>query len=164
MTTDPGQDAHPSGLDALDRRIVGLFTADPHVGVLGAARELGVARGTVTARVRRLEERGVITAWSPTLDPAAMGHPVTAFVTLQIRQVSGHDAVTAHLADIPEVLEVHTITGDSDLLVRVVAASNAHLQRVLDVVTGHTDVLRSSSVIALATQIPHRTLPLVAQA
>lgn len=148
-------------LDDLDRAIIRAFTDDPHVGVLAASRQLGVARGTVTARLARLAASGVIASWSPHLDPAAMGYPVTAMVTLQIRQVAGHDAVVEHLGGIPQVLEVHTITGDGDLFVRVVARSNADLQDVLDEVTAHEHVVRASTNIALATRIAHRTLPLV---
>ncbi|PKZ41964.1 AsnC family transcriptional regulator [Kytococcus schroeteri] len=148
-------------LDDLDRAIIRTFTDDPHVGVLAASRQLGVARGTVTARLARLSDSGVIASWAPHLDPAALGHPVTAMVTLQIRQVAGHDAVVEHLAGIPQVLEVHTITGYGDLFVRVVARSNADLQDVLDEVTAHEHVVRASTNIALATRIAHRTLPLV---
>ena len=75
--------------------------------------------------------------------------------------MAGHDAVVEHLAGIPQVLEVHTITGDGDLFVRVVARSNADLQDVLDEVTAHEHVVRASTNIALATRIAHRTLPLV---
>lgn len=146
-------------LDALDRRILALFTEQPHVGVLGASRELGVARGTVQSRLSRLQEAGVISSWAPTLDPVEMGYRITAFLTLQIRQASGHGAVAAHLTAIPEVLEAHTVTGDSDLLVRVVARDTVHLQEVLDRVTAHDDVVRSASVISLAAPVPRRAVP-----
>jgi DNA-binding Lrp family transcriptional regulator len=85
---------------------------------------------------------------------------VTAFVTLQIRQ-SGHDALGAALAAIPEVLEVHTITGNGDLLARVVGRGNADLQRVIDAVVAVDGVERTSTVIALSTQVPFRAMPLV---
>ena len=94
------------------------------------------------------------------------GYPVTAFLTLEIRQAAaeggerGHDVVGTHLAGIPEVLEVHTITGAGDLLARVVARSNDDLQRVIDRVLAHALITRSSTVIALATQVPYRVLPL----
>ena len=148
-------------IDALDCRILQLFTTRPRLGVLEASRQLGVARGTVQARLDRLTERGVITSWAPHVDPAALGYAVTAFATLQIRQGTGHDVVAAHLATIPEVLEVHTVTGSADLLCRLVARSNADLQRVIDAVVAHPAIERSSSVIALATQIPLRVLPLL---
>ena len=133
------------------------------MGVLEASRRLGVARGTVQARLDRLVERGVITGWGPELDAAALGFGVTAFVTLEIRQ-SSHDEVGARLATIPEVLEAHTITGSGDLLCRLVGRSNADLQRVIDAVVATDGVVRSSTVIALATQLPLRMLPLVAAA
>ena len=152
-------------MDDLDRRLIELFAADPRVGVLEASRRLGVARGTVQARLDKLASTGVITGWGPELSPAALGYPVTAFLTLEIRQETsaggGHDAVGAHLAEIPEVLEAHTITGAGDLMARVVARSNTDLQRVIDRVLANPAIVRSSTVIALATQVPHRVLPLV---
>jgi DNA-binding Lrp family transcriptional regulator len=150
-------------MDDLDGRLIELFATDPRVGVLEASRRLGVARGTVQARLDKLTSSGVITGWGPDLSPEALGFPVTAFLTLEIRQETsqgGHDLVGAHLAAIPEVLEVHTITGAGDMWARVVARSNADLQRVIDAVLEHPAIVRSSTVIALATQVPYRVLPL----
>jgi DNA-binding Lrp family transcriptional regulator len=151
-------------LDELDRRIIEEFTREPRVGVLACSRRLGVARGTVQARLDRLAQNGVIRSWAPQLDAEAMGYTVTAFATLEIRQAGGHDAVAAHLASIPEVLEAHTITGAGDVFARIVARSNADLQRVIDRLVDFEGIVRTSTVIALATQIPHRVLPLVAEA
>ena len=156
-------------VDALDARLMQLFADEPRVGVLEASRRIGVARGTVQARLDRLAASGVITGWGPQVNAAALGHPVTAFLTLQIRQGSGpdqataHEGVAQHLAGVPEVLEAYTITGAGDLWCRCVARSNADLQRVIDEVVGHPGVERTSTVIALATQIEHRVLPLVHQ-
>ncbi|HEX7738891.1 MAG TPA: Lrp/AsnC family transcriptional regulator [Marmoricola sp.] len=147
-------------MDELDRKLLALFTAEPKIGVLAASRRLGVARGTVQARLDRLEREGVISGWAPRLDPAAMGYPVTGFLTLEIRQGAGHEVVAARLAKIPEVLEAHTITGAGDMWVRVVAGSNADLQRVIDLVIADKHVERSTTVIALATQVRYRVLPL----
>ena len=151
-------------VDTLDARILQLFTDEPTVGVLGGSRRLGVARGTVQARLDRLVERGVIRSSAPQLDPAALGYPVTAFCTLEIRQGRGHGPVVEHLTAIPEVLEAHTITGAGDLLIRVVARDNADLQRVIDLVVDDAHVVRASTAISLATRIEHRTAPLLAAA
>ena len=152
-------------MDRLDRNVIELFAAEPRVGVLEASRRLGVARGTVQARLDRLQSSGVVSGWGPDLEPGALGFPVTAFLTLEIRQASaadgGHDVVAGHLARIPEVLEACTITGAGDMWCRVVARSNADLQRVIDAVLAVEGIVRSSTVIALATQVPHRVLPLV---
>ncbi|MCW2792723.1 MAG: transcriptional regulator, AsnC family [Nocardioides sp.] len=151
-------------MDDLDGRLIDLFAQDPRIGVLEASRRLGVARGTVQARLDKLVATGVITGWGPELSAEALGYPVTAFLTLEIRQDTaehgGHDAVGLHLAAIPEVIEAHTITGAGDMWARVVARSNTDLQRVIDLVLGEPAIVRSSTVIALATQVPYRVLPL----
>lgn len=151
-------------MDQLDVTLIDLFAEEPRVGVLEASRRLGVARGTVQARLDKLVASGVVTGWGPDLDPAALGYPVTAFLTLEIRQeaspTSGHDRVAAHLAEIPEVIEACTITGAGDLWCRVVARSNTDLQRVIDLVLAESAIVRSTTVIALATQVPRRVRPL----
>ncbi|SDH22125.1 DNA-binding transcriptional regulator, Lrp family [Sinosporangium album] len=149
-------------IDQLDARLIALLTEEPRLGVLECSRRLNVARGTVQARLDRLIARGVITGFGPDVSPAALGYDVMAFVTLEIRQISGHDPVAHGLARIPEVLEVHTTSGGGDLFCRVVARSNADLQRVIDLVVEVPGVLRTSSVIALDTPVPYRVLPLVA--
>ena len=151
-------------MDRLDGRLIELFAQEPRIGVLEASRRLGVARGTVQARLDKLVATGVVTGWGPELSPAALGYPVTAFLTLEIRQGAGHESVARHLATIPEVLEAFTITGAGDMWARVVARSNADLQRVIDAVLSDAGIVRSSTVIALATQIPYRVLPLMDEA
>src|SRR5271170_5326308 len=143
----------PGAIDRLD--------AAPRVGVLEASRRLGAARGTVQARLDRMTERGVITGYGPEVDPAALGYEVTAFITLEIRQAGGHDPVADRLGAIAEVLEAHTITGAGDMLCRVVARSNADLQRVIDAIVETVGVVRTSTVIVLDTPLAHRVLPLV---
>jgi DNA-binding Lrp family transcriptional regulator len=158
MTTHPREAA--VAIDDLDGRIIVLLAQEPRIGVLEMSRRLGVARGTAQARLDRLRSNGVISGFGPQVDPAALGYPVTAFATLQIRQGQG-TGVRAHLATVPEVLELHTTTGSGDMLCRLVARSNADLQRVIDQVLDHPGIDRSTTVIALATQIPFRVLPLV---
>jgi DNA-binding Lrp family transcriptional regulator len=150
-----------SVLDELDGQLIELVSAEPRVGMLEASRRLGVARGTVQARLDRLQARGVITGYGPDIDPAALGHGVTAFVTLEIRQAGGHDEVTRQLALIAEILEVHTITGAGDMFCRVVARTNADLQRVIDAIVAVPGVVRTATTIALATPVPYRVLPLI---
>ena len=148
-------------MDDVDRNLINLFAAEPRVGVLEASRRLGVARGTVQARLDKLSSSGVITGWGPDLSPDALGFGVTAFLTLEISQAAGHESVAEQLATIPEVLEAYTITGTGDLWCRVVSRSNSDLQRVIDTVLAIEGVQRASTVMALATQVPYRVLPLL---
>jgi DNA-binding Lrp family transcriptional regulator len=148
-------------LDRLDARLLELLEAEPRVGVLELSRRLAVARGTVQARLDKLIARGAIKGFGPEVTPAVIGFGVMSFVTLEISQRYGHTAVAEHLAEIPEVLEAHTITGSGDVLCRIVARSNADLQRVIDQIVGYEGIVRASTIIALAELIPYRTLPLI---
>lgn len=150
----------PSGIDRLDTRLIRALAETPRAGVLELARRLGVARGTVQARLDKLQQRGVITGFGPDVDPAAIGYEVTAFCTLEIAQGRLGDVVE-HLRDIPEVLEAHSTSGPGDLHCKIVARTNAHLQDVINRVLEVQGIGRTSTVIALSQQIGHRILPLV---
>jgi DNA-binding Lrp family transcriptional regulator len=150
-------------LDKLDARLLLLLTDEPRLGVLECSRRLGVARGTVQARLDRLAERGVLTGFPPALDLASMGYGLIAFGVLEIAQ-GRRRQVADELARIDEVCEVHATTGQGDLLVRMVARSNADLQRVIDEMVDVAGVQRLSTSIALSTPIPPRVRPLLERA
>jgi DNA-binding Lrp family transcriptional regulator len=152
-----------SAVDDLDARLLAALEESPRAGVLELARRLDVARGTVQARLEKLQQRGVVTGFGPHLDLPAMGYEVLAFTTLEIAQGRLADVVE-HLRAIPEVLEAHAISGLGDLHCRVVARTNEHLQAVINRILEVQGIDRTSTVIALSPQIPFRTLPLVAAA
>jgi DNA-binding Lrp family transcriptional regulator len=154
---------HPVQVDTLDARLLLLLSDEPRLGVLECSRRLGVARGTVQARMDRLEERGVLRGFPPDVDLAAIGYGLTAFAVLEIAQ-GKRTEVASRLAAIDEVCEVHATTGEGDLLVRMVARSNADLQRVIDKMVDVEWVKRTSTSIALSTPIPPRVRPLLERA
>jgi DNA-binding Lrp family transcriptional regulator len=147
-------------LDDLDLALLTALRERPRAGDLELSRVTGVARGTVTARLRRLERTGVVTGHGPDVDVAAAGYGVQAFVTLEIAQ-GALDAVRADLEDIPGVLEAHATTGSADVLCRVAASSHEALQQTLLALDRSPSVVRSTSVIALSCLVAHRTLPLL---
>ncbi len=147
--------------DALDARLIGLLRSSPNLPVVEMARRLEVARGTVQARLDRLGREGVITGYGPDIDAAAAGYGVLAFTTLEIAQ--GSDAqILAGLDSIPEVLEVHAVTGPGDLHLRIVASSNDHLHDVLQRVLALAGITRTETQLALFTPIDRSIADLVA--
>jgi len=142
--------------DALDLRLMRLLAADPRIGVLGASRELGVARATVQSRLDRLVASGVLSL-APRADPARFGYPVSALVSIELQQSHLGTPAAEQLERIPEVIEIHSVSGQADLLVRVVARSNEDLQRVLHELLAVEQVLRTSSSILLKTFLRDRT-------
>ena len=150
-------------LDALDSRLLHELAAHPRSSILETARRLQVARNTVYARIARLTDAGVIKGFGPDVDLAAIGFAVTAFTTIEVVQGNFGDVV-GELAQMPEVVEVHTVAGQGDLLVRIAASTNAAIMEVVERILRVPGVDRTTTAISLAEQIRLRTLPLVEKA
>jgi DNA-binding Lrp family transcriptional regulator len=149
-----------SSLDALDVDLLRALREAPRAGVLELSRTLGVARGTVQARLDRLERAGIVTGYGPDVDVAAAGFPVQAFVTLEIAQ-GALDDVSAELTAIPAVLEAYATTGSSDVVCRLAASSHQDLQDALLDLNRSPSIARSTSVVVLSVVVPPRVLPLL---
>ena len=147
-------------IDSLDARLIATLRRFPRVGLLEVARQLGVARGTVQARLAKLERRGVITGHGPEVDPAAMGYPISAFILVELAQGELAAAV-AIMQSIPELLEADAISGPQDLICRVVAQDTEHLQDIVNQITASPAIRRCTSYIVLTRQVPPRTMPLI---
>lgn len=147
-------------LDRLDVALIEAMQENPRVGDLELSRMLGVARATVQSRLRKMEGSGVITGYSPDLDLTAAGHPVHAFVTLQIVQ-GAIDDVTEDLRSLPNVLEAYITSGDADIVCKIAATSHEDLKDVLLHISGSRSVARTSSVIVLSELVERRVLPLL---
>src|SRR3954447_18847730 len=152
--------AERRALDALDVALLAALREHPRAGALELARVTGVARATVSARLQRLEESGVVTGYGPDIDVAAAGFGVEAFVTLETAQ-GAIDDVKRDLEAIPGLLEAHATTGSGDVLCRVAAASHEGRQQDLVDLNRSSAVVRSTSVVALSVLVPFRTLPLL---
>lgn len=150
-------------IDRLDARLIATLEENPRVGLLEVARRLGVARGTVQARLAKLERAGVITGHGPEIDPASMGYPISAFMLIELAQGRLGEAVAA-IEAIPEVLEADATSGPHDLICRVVARDTEHLQELVNDMLATPAIRRCTSYIVLSRQVPARTGPLVAAA
>ena len=150
-------------IDLLDEQLLVLLGDRPRIGLVEAARVLGVARGTVQARLDKLQRSGVVTGFGPDIDLRRLGFPILAFVTIELQQGRLQEAIEV-LREVPEVVEVFGTTGPEDLLCRVVARDTDHLQQVLSHILSSHAIQRTSTHIALTEQISYRTGPAVALA
>jgi DNA-binding Lrp family transcriptional regulator len=150
-----------TSFDQLDARLIATLRENPRVGLLEVARQLGVARGTVQARLAKLESSGVITGHGPEIDPHALGYSVSAFVLIELAQGRLAEAVEVMEA-MPEVLEADGVSGPQDLICRVVARDTEHLQELVNELLQTPAIRRCTSYIVLSRQVPPRTGPLVA--
>jgi DNA-binding Lrp family transcriptional regulator len=150
-------------IDELDARLIATLRDNPRVGLLEVARQLGVARGTVQARLAKLEERGVITGHGPEVEPRAMGYAFSAFVFVDLSQGRLDEAREA-MAAVPEIIEADAVSGPQDMVCRIVARDTEHLQELINRLLAAPAIRRCTSYIVLSRQVPPRTAPLVAAA
>ncbi|WP_053207914.1 Lrp/AsnC family transcriptional regulator [Jiangella muralis] len=149
-------------LDATDARLVAALTESPRATVLALADRLGLSRNTVQARLARLEGAGVLDSFERRVVPRTLGYPLTAFVTTQVTQ-RFLDEVGAALADIPEVLQVHGISGPTDLLVHIVATDDTDLYRIAGQILAIPGVERTNTALVMRELVPYRITPLLAR-
>ena len=147
-------------MDQLDVALMTAMREHPRVGDLELSRITQVARATVQARLAKLEQAGIITGYGPDVDLVAAGHPVLAFVTLEIAQ-GLLEAVTEELDSLPNVLEAYVTSGNADVVCKIAATSHEDLQATLLHISRSGSVARSTSVIVLSELVKPRVEPML---
>ena len=147
-------------IDGTDARLLLALTEQPRATAIALADQLGLSRNTVQARLAALEQGDTLDSFDRRISPAVIGYPLTAFITTQVVQRE-LDEVAAALAEIPEVLEVHGISGDTDLLVHVVAVDADDLYRIAGQVLAIPGVERTNTALVMRQLVDYRITPLL---
>jgi len=113
-------------LDAIDRTLIDSVQTNARLSFAELGRRVSLSPPAVAERLRRLEEAGLITGYRAAIDPARLGYPITAYI--RMRTLHEHFAALDRLfAGAPEVLEVHELTGEDTLLLKVACRTIPHL-------------------------------------
>lgn len=138
-------------LDRIDRKILQLLVRNARLPFLEIARECGISGAAIHQRVKKLDEQGVILGSNLIVDPRILGYDVCAFVGISIQEPSLEEDTLKALADIPEVVECHFITGKHNLLVKIYCRDNEHFMRTLsDKVRKIPGVVATETLISLS--------------
>lgn len=154
LSTVPSQNR----LDATDARVLLALNDRPRATTIALADRVGLSRNTVQARLGRIEE--ALGAFEHRVTPESLGYPLTAFVTTQVTQRRLDEVATA-LAAVPEVLAVHGVSGQYDLLVHVVAADADDLYQVAGRILAIPGVERTNVALVMRQLLAYRVTPLL---
>jgi len=139
-------------LDGIDRRLVEMLTANARTTTADLARQVGMSAPSVADRLRRLEESGVIRAYTLDVDPVALGYTLEAIVRIRpLRRVEGL------IQEIPEFVACDKVTGDDCFFARMVLRSISHLDGILERVT---EFAETNTAIVKAHTVRGRLPPL----
>jgi DNA-binding Lrp family transcriptional regulator len=147
-------------IDPTDARLLLALVEQPRAPAIALTGHTGLSRNTVAARLAKLEQHGVLDSVERQIPPSMLGYPLTAFITTQVTQRQ-LDEVAAALADIPEVLQVHGVSGQTDLLVHVVAADADDLYRIAGQILAISGVERTNTALVMRELVNYRITPLL---
>ncbi len=139
-------------MDDADRRIVDLLQRNARTTQSEIARAVGLSQPAVAERIRKLEERGVITGYTARVDAAELGVDVTAFIGVGIEHPKFFDGFTQKVKGLDEVLECHRVAGEDSYLLKVKTRNTRTLDRLLvEVLRTIPGVTRTHTTIVLAS-------------
>jgi len=147
-------------IDATDARLLLALVTQPRATAIALTGQTGLSRNTVQARLAKLEAHGVLDSFERQVPPAALGYPLTAYITTQVTQ-RRLDEVAAALASIPEVLRVDGISGQTDLFVHAVAADADDLYRIAGRILAIPGVERTNTALVMRELVTYRIAPLL---
>lgn len=139
-------------MDALDYRIIDLLQRDGRATQLEIARTVGLSQPAVAERIRKLEERGVITGFVARVDAAKLGKDITAFIGVSIEHPKHFEAFARKVLELPEVQECHRIAGNDSYLLKVRTKNTKTLDTLLvETLRTMPGVTRTQTTIVLSS-------------
>jgi DNA-binding Lrp family transcriptional regulator len=148
-----------AALDAVDRKLLGILAEDATLGYAELGERLHLSPPAVHERVKRLRRDGVIQATVARLDGARVGRPLLTFVHVDTAGWGKSQSMLA-LADLPEVEEIHAVTGDTCLLLKVRCAGTQALEDLLARVYAIEGVRGTRSYVVLSSYVERGPRPL----
>lgn len=146
--------------DATDARLLSALADDARMSAVTLAERLGLSRNTVQARLIRLESSGGLASADRRVRHRALGYPLTAFVMARVDQ-HRLDEVEIALSRVPEVVEVHGVSGENDLVIRLVARDADDLYRVAGVILASPGIERTTVSLSMREMVEYRVRPLL---
>jgi len=134
-------------MDQVDRQILALLHENARMSVAEISRTIAMTQPAVAERIRKLEERGVITGYRVVLSPKKLGKDVTAFVLFKTGNCVDFQQF---VSSCPEVIELYRISGEYNFLMKIVTDSMDTLTAFLDRCSSHgfslTQIVLSAAV------------------
>ena len=139
-------------MDDIDRALIGALRRDARASWAELGRAVGLSGPSVTERVSRLEQAGVITGYHATVDPAALGRSVAALVGIHLSDTSDQDVVAVALAALEEIEDCWFVAGDEGFLVKVRVADVTSLEGTLSRLRRIRGIAHTRTTVVLSTK------------
>jgi Lrp/AsnC family leucine-responsive transcriptional regulator len=118
-------------MDALDHSILDLLQRDGRATQLEISRTVGLSQPAVAERIRKLEERGVVTGYTARVDAKKLGKDITAFIGVTIEHPKYFEGFAKKVMALPEILEAHRVAGQDSYILKVKTSNTRTLDQLL---------------------------------
>jgi Lrp/AsnC family transcriptional regulator, leucine-responsive regulatory protein len=145
------------GMETIDHHILALLAEDGRMSYTDIGKATGLSTSAAQQRVRRLEQRGVITSYRAVLSPQELGRTLTAFISIRPFDPAEDELVPAVIQTMPEVTDCYSVAGDASYLLKVQVATPAELDELLTRMRLRAKV-STATTIALTTLFTDRPL------
>lgn len=144
-------------MEQTDEQILALLSRDGRMSFTELGRQVGLSTSATQQRVRRLEQRGIITGYRADVNPVEVGRALTAFIEIQPLAMDMMDAAPAYLAGLPQLTSCYSVAGNASYLCLAQVASAEDLDTLLNQIRRDLSV-RTITTIVLRTAFKHRPL------
>lgn len=155
-----GTDENDHHVDETDRRILASLNDDARKSYRDIASELDIALSTVSTRVKRLEEAGIIQGYVPIIDPTALGYELTVVISVKISHGNLIEVQDA-LSQRDEVFGVYDVTGGFDSVILARFGSRNELNDFVKAMLAHEDVEHTTTHLVLNTMKEEHRIPVL---
>ena len=147
-------------LDETDIKILNHLQANGRAQRNSIAEIVHLSVPSVSERMRKLEEKGLISSYNAILNAKKFNFDITAFIFVEVDGSERYTGFVDHISNHPEVLECHSITGDGSHILKVRTNNTESLEKFLSLVQTWDGVIRTRSNIVLSTFKETRNLPI----
>ena len=138
-------------LDQVDRDILAMLQQDGRASASYIAQEIGMSIPAVTARIKKLQESGVIMGFTALLDHRKMGRDVSAFITVISESSAHYSDVVLQANKTPEIVQCFTTTGNGSHVLLAVTENTTSLEKLLRIIQGWPGVMRTETQMILSS-------------
>ena len=142
---------HEGDLDSIDFQILRLLQQNCKLSWGKIGEEVGLSTPSVIERVKKLEESGIIVSYQAILNGRTLGLDVTGFIGVLVVQPASIQSVEQRVAELPDVLESHHVTGEYTLLVKVKTQNTQSLEDLIREIRSIEGVARTVTMVVLST-------------
>lgn len=138
-------------LDDIDVKLLEILQTSGRTRRNDLAQAVDLSIPSVSDRLKKLEENGIITGYTAFIDPKKVGKDITAFITVTVDSSKHYNSFLDHAKAADEVLEIHSVTGTGTHLIKIRTENTSSLEKLLSRIQAWSGVVNTTTSVVLST-------------